>query len=204
MDRLKHIKSLRDADPFLRQSIAGWHVEGPFLSNEPGYCGAHDAGSMEDPTIEKIRQLKTITQTDPTILTLAPERNGSINAIRKGSQLGIHISLGHTNTDTATLLKAAKAGASGFTHLGNACPQELDRHDNLLFRVIDAGVFMTGIIPDGIHVSTTLFRILNRLIPVDHIYYTTDAMSAAGAAPGRYNIGAIELEIGEDQIVRQP
>ena len=29
-------------------------------------------------------------------------------------------------------------------------------------------------------------------------------MSAAGAPPGRYTIGAIELEVGADQIVRQP
>jgi N-acetylglucosamine-6-phosphate deacetylase len=36
------------------------------------------------------------------------------------------------------------------------------------------------------------------------IYYTTDAMAAAGAAPGRYRLGELELEVGADQIVRQP
>ncbi|MDB4642533.1 N-acetylglucosamine-6-phosphate deacetylase, partial [Verrucomicrobia bacterium] len=54
------------------------------------------------------------------------------------------------------------------------------------------------------HVSPALFRILHKLIPLNEIYYTTDAMSAAGAAPGRYTIGNIEVEVGDDQVVRQP
>jgi N-acetylglucosamine-6-phosphate deacetylase len=204
LGNLKHIKSLRDANPTLRKSIAGWHIEGPFLSEEPGYSGAHDTSVMEDPSPEKILQLKEITQTDPTLLTLAPERPASVESIRQAVNLGLRISLGHTNADNISLIQAAEAGATGFTHLGNACPQQLDRHNNLLFRVIDSGNWTTGIIPDGIHVSPALFRIFHKLIPSDQIYYTTDAMSAAGSVPGRYKIGKIEVEVGEDQVVRQP
>ena len=202
--RLKHFKKLRDSNSVLKNACVGWHVEGPFLSEEPGYCGAHAKSCMEDPTPEHIRQLRSIVGDDPLLLTLAPERPGSMEAIEIARKLGIHISLGHTNADKETLQLSAKNGATGFTHLGNACPQELDRHNNLLFRVIDSGIWMTGLIPDCIHVSPALFRILHRLIPRDHIYYTTDAMSAAGADPGRYTIGNLELEVGEDQIVRQP
>jgi N-acetylglucosamine-6-phosphate deacetylase len=63
---------------------------------------------------------------------------------------------------------------------------------------------MPSLIPDTHHVSPILFRHMHRALPADRIYYTTDAMSAAGAPPGRYTIGAIELEVGADQIVRQP
>src|SRR6185295_3786382 len=31
-----------------------------------------------------------------------------------------------------------------------------------------------------------------------------DAMAAAGAPPGRYTLGAMELDVGEDRVVRQP
>lgn len=204
MRRLRHFKSIRDANPKLMESCVGWHIEGPFLSEEPGYCGAHQPACMEDPTLEHIRTLRSTAGDDPVLLTLAPERPGSLEAIEEAIKLGIQVSLGHTNADSMSLQKAAKAGAMGFTHLGNACPQQLDRHDNLLFRAIDNGPWMTGLIPDKIHVSPTLFRMFHRLIPRDHIYYTTDAMSAAGAEPGRYTIGNLELEVGEDQIVRQP
>ncbi|MDE2642872.1 MAG: N-acetylglucosamine-6-phosphate deacetylase, partial [Verrucomicrobiota bacterium] len=35
-------------------------------------------------------------------------------------------------------------------------------------------------------------------------YYTTDAMAAAGAPPGKYRLGQLELEVGPEQIVRLP
>ena len=63
---------------------------------------------------------------------------------------------------------------------------------------------MPSLIPDTHHVSPLLFRHMHRALSLEKIYYTTDAMSAAGAPPGRYTIGSIELEVGADQIVRQP
>jgi N-acetylglucosamine-6-phosphate deacetylase len=38
----------------------------------------------------------------------------------------------------------------------------------------------------------------------ERIYYTTDAMAAAGAPPGRYSLGELNLEVGPDQMVRHP
>jgi N-acetylglucosamine-6-phosphate deacetylase len=61
-----------------------------------------------------------------------------------------------------------------------------------------------GLIHDGIHVSPALFRLLHRCLGPEWIYYTTDAMSAAGAPPGRYKLGRWEMAVGPDQIVRQP
>src|SRR5262249_42269988 len=61
-----------------------------------------------------------------------------------------------------------------------------------------------SLIPDKIHLSPPVFRLFHRILPADSIYYTTDAMSAAGAPPGRYKLANLELEVGADQIVRQP
>ena len=131
IQRLKRLKSIRDSNPRLKESCVGWHIEGPFLSEEPGYCGAHPPDCMEDPTLKHIRTLRAAAANDPILLTLAPERSGSMEAIEEARKLDIQISLGHTNADNKTLQLAARAGATGFTHLGNACPQQLDRHDNL-------------------------------------------------------------------------
>ena len=60
-----------------------------------------------------------------------------------------------------------------------------------------------SLIPDG-HVSPALFRVAHGCFPVEAIYYTTDAVAAAGAPPGRYTVGELEVEVGPDQIVRQP
>ena len=51
--RLRHFKKLRDANAELKNAIAGWHIEGPFLSDQPGFHGAHNPAFMCDPTREK-------------------------------------------------------------------------------------------------------------------------------------------------------
>jgi N-acetylglucosamine-6-phosphate deacetylase len=88
--------------------------------------------------------------------------------------------------------------------LANGCPRELDRHDNILWRAFDTPGLTVSLIPDKIHVSPALFRLVHRVLPKENIFYTTDAMSAAGAPPGKYKIGQMEMEVGADQSVRQP
>ena len=61
-----------------------------------------------------------------------------------------------------------------------------------------------SLIPDRIHVSPLLFRILHQYLGPDRIAYTTDCISAAGAGPGTYGLGRLTLEVGEDGIVREP
>jgi N-acetylglucosamine-6-phosphate deacetylase len=61
-----------------------------------------------------------------------------------------------------------------------------------------------SLISDGWHVSPALFRLIHRALPGDSLLYTTDAMAAAGAPPGRYSLGRLELEVSADRVVRQP
>lgn len=211
--RLRHLVALRKKQPELQTAIAGWHLEGPFLSEKQGFCGAHDAGLMMDPTPELLAELRQITRPEPLVVTLAPERAGSLTAIRKATAMEIRISLGHTDASAQLIETALAAGAVGFTHLGNGCPRQLDRHDNILWRVLGsplarpspAGLSrFVGVIADGVHVSPALFRLFHQWLPPGRIYYTTDAMAAAASPPGTYALGRLQVEVGEDQIVRLP
>jgi N-acetylglucosamine-6-phosphate deacetylase len=203
--RFQSLKALRDNSPSeIKEAIVGWHIEGPFLSDQPGFYGAHNPAFMFDPTPEKICELKKIVGGDPLLLTIAPERNGAIEVIALCRSLGIEVSLGHTNASAETLRRAVEAGATAFTHLGNGCPRDLDRHDNILWRVFENQRLSVSLIPDQIHVSPELFRLIHRVINPVSIFYTTDAMSAGGAPPGTYKLQNLKLEVGADQIVRQP
>ena len=201
--RLRHLRAMRAKSPELQSAIAGWHLEGPFLSSKTGFHGAHDPTLMLDPKPEHIRELRLLTGNDPLLLTLSPERLGSIEAIKLAASLGIKISLGHTDATAEMLARAVQAGATMFTHLGNGCPRELDRHDNILWRVVETTGLTPSVIPDGIHVSPALFRLQHRALG-NSLLYTSDAMAAAGAPPGKYTIGKLSVEVGADQIVRQP
>ena len=204
LKRLAHLRSLRAKSQELQDSIAGWHVEGPFLSAEPGFRGAHPADLMRHPTPDLIRELRQTTGDDPVLLTMAPERDDAIASIEAARAVGIRVSLGHTNAAMKRLQQAIRAGATSFTHLGNGCPQQLDRHDNILWRIFESDGLYVGLIPDRIHVSIPLFRVAHRLISSDRIYYVSDAMAAAGAPPGQYPLGKLLLEVGEDEVVRLP
>lgn len=201
--RLRHLVAVREQSAELKSAIAGWHIEGPFLSDQPGFCGAHNPAVMCDPTPAHIRELRGLTGSDPLLLTIAPERRGGLKAIQLATALGIKVSLGHTNASAETLAQAVRAGATLFTHLANGCPRDLDRHDNIVWRVCDTPGLTASLIPDRLHVSPAPFRTLHRAL-VGNVLYTTDAMSAAGAPPGRFQFAGMDLEVGADQIVRQP
>lgn len=204
MARLRHLRGLREACDELKCAIPAWHVEGPFLSAEPGFHGAHPPELMIDPTPDHIRELRQLTENDPVLMTVAPERKGALEAIALAASLGIRISLGHTNASGEQLSEAVSAGARAFTHLGNGCSALLDRRDNILWRVFETRGLIVTLIPDRAHVSPPLFRIAHRLLDPSSVVYVSDAMAAGGSAPGRYRLGHLELEVGEDRVVRQP
>jgi N-acetylglucosamine-6-phosphate deacetylase len=204
MARLKRLRDMRATSAELRAGIAGWHIEGPFMSDVPGYVGAHPPSKMCDASPERIRELRAVAGDDPVLLTLAPERQGSIEAIQLATSLGIRIAIGHANPSMDVLQTAVKAGACAVTHFGNGIPQAVDRHDNILWRIFETPSLTLGVIPDTVHVSPAFFRIIHRLVDPKKIYYTTDAVHPAGMPPGRFMMGSTEMEVGEDQVVRKP
>lgn len=202
--RLERVRRLRARHPELRQAIAGWHLEGPFLSPEPGFCGAHDPRAMIPIRAEHVRHIRAVTGADPVLLTLSPTWAGAPAAIAVAVRLGMRVSLGHTDASQACLRRAVRAGATGVTHLGNGCPAVLDRADNILWRVLDTPGLIASLIPDRVHVSPPLFRLIHRVLGAEAIYYTSDAMAAAGLPPGTYTLGRLTLEVGPDRVVRLP
>jgi N-acetylglucosamine-6-phosphate deacetylase len=202
--RLKNYRALRASSPLLTRRIAGWHMEGPFMSPTPGFHGAHPPEFMVAPTPARLRELKAVTGDDPVLITLAPEWPEAPEAIRCARELGFHVWLGHTDATVAQLAAAVAAGAEGLTHLGNGCPVEWHRHDNITFRVLDEPRLRVSIIPDRIHVSPMLFRLFHRALDESRICYTTDAISAGGAGPGIFPLAGMKVEVGADGIVRQP
>lgn len=202
--RVRHYQSLRSASPLLRRRVAGWHLEGPFMSPKPGFHGAHPPECMEPPAPARMHELKAIVGDEPTLLTLAPEWPEAPAAIRAARKLGFRVWLGHTDATPAEIAAAVDAGAEGFTHLGNGCPAELHRHDNIVFRVLDEPRLRASLIPDRIHVSPMLFRLLHRDLGDARLCYTTDAIAAAGAGPGVFDLAGMKVEVGADGIVRQP
>lgn len=138
------------------------------------------------------------------LLTLAPEWPGSPDFIRHVFANGVTASIGHSNADDRAIDAAVAAGLTMCTHVGNGVPQQMHRHDNIIQRLLARDELTAVFIPDGIHVPPSVLRNFVRAKPRAKVLFTTDCMAAAGAPPGRYTVGHIDVEAGADGVVREP
>ncbi len=202
--RLEMFERLCAASPASATAIIGYHLEGPWLSPEPGYRGAHSPEPMHAPSLAEFSRLQTAANGRIRLVSLAPEWPGSPEFISALTRSGVHISLGHTNATEKQIDEAIRAGARFCTHLGNATPAELPRHDNIIQRLLARDELTACLIPDGIHLPPFTLKNFFRAKPGHRVLFTTDAMSGAGAPPGRFTIGPHEILVGADGIARAP
>lgn len=202
--RLEHFRKLRDASPLARQVIAGFHLEGPWLLPEPGYHGAHDPRQMSAPDLRTFDLFHDASGGLLRLVTLAPELPGSPELIAHAASRGVRTAIGHSNASDAHIDAAIQAGMTLCTHVGNGVPVILHRHDNVIQRVLARDELTAVFIPDGIHLPPGVLRNFVRAKPPGKVLFTTDCMAAAGGGPGRYSLAHVEVEVGEDGVVREP
>jgi N-acetylglucosamine-6-phosphate deacetylase len=202
--RFRRIEAMRAEDPVIAGMVRGYHLEGPWLRPEPGYCGAHPLELMCAPTLPAFAQLQRAAGGNIRLVTLAPEWTGSADFIAGLTGQGVHVAIGHSNANEAEIDAAIRAGARFCTHLGNGVPSVLPRHDNVIQRLLARDELTACLIPDGIHLPPHVLQNLFRAKPLGRVLFTTDAMAAAGAPPGRYRLARLELTVGDDGIVRGP
>jgi N-acetylglucosamine-6-phosphate deacetylase len=203
--RLARIARLRLDDSTVRDVIWGLHIEGPFLSDAPGYAGTHPAVHLRPADLDVMKRLLDAAQGTVRLVTLAPECDRGLKVTKFLATQGVRVAAGHCNPSRDELLAAIDAGVSLLTHLGNGCPRVLDRHENIIQRALSFSDRLTlCFIGDGVHVPYFALGNYLRLADVDRAVVVTDAMAAAGCGPGRYTIGSQTVEVGDDRIAWAP
>jgi N-acetylglucosamine-6-phosphate deacetylase len=182
---------ITDRDEITNQAIAaaeiavkttpgclGLHLEGPHLA--PARKGAHLAELMRPMTAADIQRLSK-AKTGVLLVTAAVE---SITAeqIKKLSQAGVIVSLGHSDASYDSACKAIQAGARGITHLYNAMSQISPREPGLVGAALADKTIFCGILADGHHVHPELLKMAIRTKPHGRVFLVSDAMSTVGYA----------------------
>ena len=201
--QFERIERFRKSDPLIAETICGYHLEGPFLNAGDGFRGAHPAAVQRAPDLLVFERMQSAAGGNVRLLTLAPEWPGSAEFIAEVVRRGVVVSLGHTDASESEIDDAICAGATLCTHLGNGVPQMLARHDNIVQRLLARDELTACFIPDGVHLPPFALRNFFRAKPPGKAIFTTDAMAAAAGPPGRYTLGAIEVE-SRDGAVREP
>lgn len=181
-------------DSLVRSVLVGIHVEGPFINPQPGYHGAHPQKHARAATVSETDRLVEAGQGEVKLVTLAPEMDPGFASTRRLVACGIRVSAGHCNPSSPVLLEAVEAGVSLFTHLGNGCPAQLPRHDNIIQRVLaQRALPFVMFIADGVHVPCEALGNYFRCVGLERVVVVTDGTSAAGMGPGRYQLSGMEV-----------
>lgn len=203
--RLRRLARARASDPLVAEVIGGLHLEGPFISPADGYHGAHPAAAVRPASRDIAARLHEAGEGLIRLVTLAPEYDPGLRVTRYFAEAGVRVAAGHTDASLETLRAACDAGLSLFTHLGNGCPSVLPRHDNIVQRALALrDRLWCCFIADGAHVPFYALRNYLDLTGSARAIVVTDAMAAAGMPSGRFRLGRLDVEVGEDRVARQP
>jgi N-acetylglucosamine-6-phosphate deacetylase len=192
MGRAIAARAAADRHPGSR--LLGVHLEGPFLSERRR--GAHDAGHLVDPTPELVDRLMEAGAGILELLTLAPEREGAIEATKRLAGAGVLVSVGHSDALAEQVAAAAEAGARMVTHLFNAQRGLHHREPGVAGQALADPRLACGLIADLHHVHPAICRVVMEAAR-GRVALVTDAVSALGMPPGRYELGSEVVELHE-------
>jgi len=162
-------------------TIAGVHVEGPFISKEK--CGAQRAEFIQDPSADAVQRLLEHADMIKRV-TIAPELPGALETIENFRKHGISVSGGHSDAWDEDARAAFERGMRSVTHtfncMSSARRRGVYRVGGLLEFALSEPQISCELIADGHHVSPTLMKMLYRAKGPGGICLVTDATAGAG------------------------
>jgi N-acetylglucosamine-6-phosphate deacetylase len=178
--------------------VLGSNLEGPWIARSR--AGAQYPGALRPPSVAELRALVARSRGTLRLVTVAPELDGALKVITVARQAGLVVAIGHTDADYETATAAFEAGARHATHLFNAmAPIHHRQPGPVAAALADPRVYLE-IIADGVHIHPALISLVASLAP-ERLVLITDAISAAGAAPGRYRLGPVEVLVRDGRAV---
>ncbi|WP_424752616.1 N-acetylglucosamine-6-phosphate deacetylase [Mycobacterium sp.] len=181
------------ADATRQGTVAGIHLEGPWLSR--ARCGAHDRTQMRYPDRAEIDAVLAAGGGAIRMVTLAPELPGSGEAIRRFRDAGVVVAVGHTDATYEQTKRAIAAGATVGTHLFNAMPPLHHREPGPVLALLQDPRVTVELIADGVHVHPAVMRAVISAAGPGRVAVVTDAIAAAGCDDGAFRLGAVPIDV---------
>ena len=177
----------------------GIHLEGPFLS--PHKRGAHTESQLMTPSIALFDRMWQASEGHIRVMTIAPELPNAEETIAHATKMGVRVSLGHSNANSANARSGVLAGAVTATHTFNAMRRFDHRDAGLVGEVLTNDRLFAEIICDGLHVEPTVVRLFWKAKGGERAILVTDAMSGSGMPDGAYRLGEMEVRVKNGRCV---
>lgn len=172
--------------------LVGIHLEGPFIN--PQKKGAQKADYILHPQASLLREWQEAANGLIRLVSLAPEQPEALDCIAECRDF-TRFSLGHTQADYETAIKAFHAGADHVTHLYNAMSPFSHRAPGVIGAAFDTPSCFAELICDGVHCTPCAVRAAFRLFGDDRIILISDSMEAADMPDGDYALGGQKVQV---------
>lgn len=173
--------------------VAGIHLEGPFLN--PARPGAIRREWFHAPSLELLDSLLDAGLGQIRLMTLAPEREGGLDLVRRLVERGVTASIGHSDANAEQVLAAERAGLRHATHTFNAMRPLHHRDPGVVGVVMVSDQIRGELIADGVHVDPLAMRALIRAKSPYGVMLITDAVSPAGLGDGSYEFDGRPIRV---------
>ena len=167
-----------------RGTLLGIHCEGPFLN--PEICGGANADYFCEPTVAAWHRMRDAGHGWVKMLTVSPELEGAVAAIRAACEDGVAVSAGHTDAAYEDMLEAIDSGLSLVTHTFNAMEPLHHRRPGALLATLLQQELVAQVNADGRHVHPLFMNMLYRLKGAEGVISTSDMTAEAGLPEGTY------------------
>jgi N-acetylglucosamine-6-phosphate deacetylase len=197
---LKNLGILADAikDPAIGNTIPGFHLEGPYISEVEGPRGAHEIEWIRNPDWSEFEKFQQAAGGKILLHTLAPEKKGAIEIIKKCKEANVVCALGHHNATAELIYAAIDAGATLATHLGNGGMVHIHRHDNHIWPQLAADNLAASIIADGFHLRSEELKVFYKVKGQDKLILISDITYLTGLPAGNYSWLKEEIQVQDN------
>lgn len=205
IDTLRVIAAARKKSARCERNILGVHLEGPFISAEPGAVGTHPIEWVAKPSMDLFGRFQDACGGLVRLVTVAAEIPGMPEFVKQLSAQGVVVSLGHQMAASPDDIKPCiDAGAKAFTHLGNGIPNMIPRHNNIIFTALAEDRASVMFIPDGHHLPDTMLKVYTRAVPLKRLIAVSDAQYPAGMPPGEYDVCGAHARLEPNGLLWNP
>jgi len=188
------LRQVTELVPLARDGyIVGIHLEGPWISEHR--AGAHAVSALRCPSTAEIYSLLQAGEGHIMMVTLAPELEGGIAAVRHLVEAGVVVAVGHTDGDEGATRAAIDAGATVATHLFNCMPPMTHREPGPVGALLLDPRVTVELIADMRHVHPSMLEVARRVAGAGRIALITDATAATGEGDGQYRLGSQDITV---------
>jgi N-acetylglucosamine-6-phosphate deacetylase len=173
--------------------VLGSFLEGPYIS-EKGR-GAWDAHYLRLPSVQELDYLVSAAGNTLRRVNVAPELPGAFEFIQAAREMGLVVSIGHSDASYEEAMAAVAAGATVATHTYNAMSPLAHRAPGMVGAVLSCQSILAELVLDGVHVHPAAAIALYAARGPSGVALVTDSSPVAGLPDGTYTWGTRQVTV---------